>query len=69
LHAQGATPGGCVSTKRILLEDCHETLAGTGNGVGGHDETSEDTAVTWDGAPGNAFSAPTPGQVPATLLR
>jgi hypothetical protein len=29
--------------------------------MGGHDETSENTAVTWD----SAFTAPTPGQAPA----
>lgn len=66
IHAQAGKPGSGQSTKRILLEDNHETHGGTGNGQSGDDETSEDTSLTWDGPP---FTAPTPGQVPAALLR
>ena len=69
IHAQAGKPGGGVSTKRILLEDGHEIHGGTGNGPSGDDETSEDTSVTWDGTAANPFTAPTPGQVPAALLR
>jgi hypothetical protein len=67
---QGAAPGNNLSTKRLLLEDGHETHAGNGNGQSGDDETSEDIAITWDGgASSGAFGAPTPGAVPAALLR
>jgi len=69
IHAQPAAPGSGVSTKRIALEDGHETHGGTGNGPSGDDETSEDTSLTWDGTAANPFTAPTPGQVPAALLR
>ena len=63
---QAATPGsGGVSTKRMLLETGHETQNGAGNGVGGDDETSEQTGTTWDSS---AFSPATPGAVPAALL-
>jgi hypothetical protein len=48
---------------RLALEDGHE-LGGGGNGLVGHDETSEDTRATW--AQGD-FAAPTPGVVPAAL--
>jgi len=60
---QASTPGSGKSTKRLLLETGHETQNGTGNGVNGDDETSEQTGTTWD----TAFSAPTPGLVPAAL--
>jgi hypothetical protein len=69
IRAQPATPGNGLSTKRIALEDGHEIHSGTGNGPSGDDETSEDTAVTWDGATGNPFTAPTPGAVPSPLMR
>ena len=49
-----------MSTKRILAETGHETQAGTGNGLGGDDETSEDTRMTWD----STFTAATPGAAP-----
>ena len=39
------------------------------NGPGGDDETSEDTAMTWDGGTGHPFTAATPGDVPSQLLR
>jgi uncharacterized protein len=50
-------PGSGVSMKRILLEAGHEIQAGTGNGIDGHDETSEEIGTTWD----STYSAPTPG--------
>jgi hypothetical protein len=61
IASQASAPGSGTSTKRIALETGHETQAGTGNGIGGDDETSEDTRMTWD----TTFTAPTPGQVPA----
>ncbi|HEY4056709.1 MAG TPA: lamin tail domain-containing protein, partial [Kofleriaceae bacterium] len=63
LANQSAAPGANKSTKRIALEATFETHAGTGNGLDGDDETSENTAMTWD----TAFTAPTPGTVPAAL--
>jgi hypothetical protein len=63
IAAQPSTPAAGTSTKRVAAESGHETQAGTGNGLTGHDETSEDTAATWD----RTFSAPTPGQIAATL--
>ena len=61
IAAQPSAPGIGQSTKRVKREDNNETQAGVGNGITGHDETSENTAVTWD----SSFSAPTPGVVPA----
>lgn len=49
------------SYKRIALEGLAEAATG-GNGITGHDETSEQTSVTW--GQGLSFSAPTPGVVP-----
>ena len=64
LPAQTA-PGSTRSTKRLLPESAAtETWTG-GNGQGGHDETSEQTNVTWDSA---GYTAPTPGMVPASLV-
>lgn len=63
LAVQASTPASGKSTKRIALEAGHETATG-GNGLGGHDETSEDTAATWD----TTYTAPTPGTVPAALV-
>ncbi len=63
IAAQPAAPASGKSTKRIATEDGHETQAGTGNGITGHDETSEHTDATWD----TTFTAPTPGQVPPAL--
>lgn len=57
---QAAAPGTGKSTKRTALEDGHETQDGTGNGITGDDETSEDTSMTWD----TTFTAPTPGAIP-----
>jgi hypothetical protein len=62
---QASAPPTGKSTKRILPEGSHETHSGTGNGITGDDETSENTAVTWDSTA--AYSAPTPGAVPAGL--
>jgi hypothetical protein len=62
IAAQASAPGGGVSTKRILLETGHETQDGSGNGQSGDDETSENTAVTWD----TTFTAPTPGTSPVS---
>ena len=61
---QALAPGSGVSTKRITGEAGNETQAGTGNGLGGDDETSENTSATWD----TTYSAPTPGTVPSTVL-
>jgi hypothetical protein len=61
---QASAPGSARSTKRIMLEAGHEVQLGTGNGLTGDDETSEDTAVTWDAA----FTPPTPGVLPPGLL-
>ncbi|HEY4179431.1 MAG TPA: lamin tail domain-containing protein [Kofleriaceae bacterium] len=61
--AQSAAPAANKSTKRIGPEATYETHSGSGNGLDGDDETSENTAMTWD----TAFTAPTPGTVPATL--
>lgn len=60
---QLSTPGPGTSTKRILLEAGHEVQDGTGNGPAGDDETSENTAVTWD----TVFTPPSPGLVPPEL--
>ncbi len=43
------------STKRVLLEAMNEVETG-GNGIIGHDETSENIGVTWD----STFTPPTP---------
>jgi len=58
------TPALGKSTKRIALEGSHETQAGVGNGITGHDETSEATNLTWD----QTFSNPTPNAAPAAIL-
>jgi len=59
---QGSIPTQGTSTKRIALETGFE-ITGL-NGIDGDDETSENTAMTWD----STFTAPTPGAVPAGLL-
>jgi hypothetical protein len=61
IAAQPSAAGIGQSTKRIKREDGEETQTGGGNGITGHDETSEHTEVTWD----SSFSAPTPGVVPS----
>ncbi|MEZ4401636.1 MAG: lamin tail domain-containing protein [Kofleriaceae bacterium] len=61
-----SAPASARSTKRIALESAAvEVQAGAGNGVAGHDETSEQTNLTWDSA---GYTAPTPGQVPPALV-
>lgn len=54
---------GAGSYARIVFEDTFEIAEG-GNGLDGHDETSEDTHTTWEQDPA---TPPTPGEVPATL--
>ena len=51
------------SYARIVFEDVFEIAEG-GNGVAGHDETSEDTRTTWEQDPA---SSPTPGVVGESL--
>jgi uncharacterized protein len=65
MAVMGSTPASGKSTKRLALEAGHETQSGGGNGITGDDETSEDTAATWDSS---AFTNPTPGTVPAAVL-
>lgn len=48
------------SHKRLALEVGE--IAEGGNGLLGHDETTEDISITWDGS-GIAFTPPTPGVV------
>ncbi len=60
-----AAPAMARSTKRLALESAATETQSGGNGLGGHDETSEQTGVTWDSA---AYTAPTPGTVPAALM-
>jgi hypothetical protein len=67
ITAQASAPAAGKSTKRIMLDTGHENQLGTGNGIDGCDETSEDTGTTWDSTA--SFSAATPGQVPAVLLQ
>ncbi len=62
----GLAPSG-QSHKRLALEAGFETQDGTGNGLTGHDETSESLASTWDGAA--TFSNADPGTVPAALTQ
>ena len=61
---QASAPNAGASTKRIALETGFEVQTGAGNGIAGDDETSENTASTWD----TTFTAPTPGTLPAGLL-
>ena len=61
---QASAPNTGSSTKRIALETGFEVQTGAGNGIAGDDETSENTASTWD----TTFTAPTPGTLPAGLL-
>jgi uncharacterized repeat protein (TIGR01451 family) len=53
----GSFPAAALSLKRIALEGANETSVG-GNGITGHDETSENVFATWDF--GN-YTAPNPG--------
>lgn len=53
-------PGSALSIKRIGLEAGHEVQTGSGNGLTGDDETSEQIGTTWD----SVYTAPTPGSTP-----
>ncbi len=64
LAAQATTPASGKSTQRIALETGYETQTGAGNGLYGDDETSENSAMTWD----TTYSVPTPGTIPTGLL-
>lgn len=59
-----SAPAASRSTKRLALESAATETQTGGNGVSGHDETSEQTGTTWDTA---AYTVPTPGMVPAAL--
>ena len=59
---QSRAPAGGTSTKRIAPKAGH-VIRGLSNGLTGDDETSEMTSATWDAA----FTAPTPGSVPAAI--
>jgi len=53
--------------KRVAFETGSEVDTG-GNGIGGHDETSEQLRTTWDSAAlPTGYTAATPGTVPASL--
>lgn len=67
LPAQASAAPTGKSTKRIALEGSSESHPGTGNGLTGDDETSEDTTITWDTTA--TFTAPTPGTVPTQLMQ
>lgn len=58
-------PGFGFSANRIAFEGANETSSG-GNGITGHDETTENINVTWDG--GSTFGGPTPGDIPQNLV-
>jgi hypothetical protein len=55
---QLADPGSGFSTKRVILEGANEFNSG-GNGITGHDETTENILVTWD----TLYVPPDPGVV------
>lgn len=55
----GSFPSNAQSLNRIALEGEHELAAG-GNGLTGHDETSENILATWDFG---TFAAPNPGVI------
>ncbi|MCW5805774.1 MAG: lamin tail domain-containing protein [Deltaproteobacteria bacterium] len=61
IPAQAAAPASGKSTKRVRFPAGHQLATGTGNGLDGTDETSENTAATWD----TAFTNPTPGALPS----
>jgi hypothetical protein len=63
---ESATPVG-RSYKRIALEGPHILRSG-GNGITGHDETSEDIRRTWDNQQDpDGYTPPTPGEIPDSL--
>jgi hypothetical protein len=55
---QPSDPGFGFSTKRVILEGANEVNTG-GNGITGHDETTENIIVTWD----TLYVPPDPGVV------
>ena len=60
------TPVG-TSYKRVALEGAHIRRSG-GNGITGHDETSEDIRRTWDNQQDpEGYTPPTPGEIPQSL--
>lgn len=63
LAPQATAPASGKSTKRVAQEGSFQS-GSAGNGVTGADETSENTAQTWD----TTYSVPTPGAVPAGLM-
>jgi hypothetical protein len=63
LSPQATSPAAGKSTKRTAKETGFQS-GSTGNGVTGADETSENTAMTWD----TAYSVPTPGTVPTGVM-
>jgi hypothetical protein len=65
IASQSSAPGSTLSTKRIALESASTEAQTGGNGILGQDETSEQTQMTWDSG---AYTAPTPGAVPTSLL-
>jgi hypothetical protein len=68
LQTMESATTGSNTYKRVLLETTHETQAGTGNGITGDDESSEQTRTTWDSQASAAnYSLGTPGTVPASI--
>jgi len=63
LAPQATTPASGKSTKRLAPEAGFQS-GSAGNGVTGADETTENTAQTWD----TTYSLPTPGAVPTGLM-
>lgn len=63
LAPQATAPASGKSTKRLAQEGGFQS-GSAGNGVTGADETTENTAQTWD----TTYSLPTPGAVPAGLM-
>ena len=56
--AVAGDPGAGTSAQRILLEAGFETQGGSGNGITGHDETTELITTTWSSPPGAPTSPP-----------
>lgn len=62
MPVMGPAAGSGFSHKRIAHEAGHE-VEGNGNGITGHDETTEDISITFDGGD-VPYSAPDPGLWP-----
>jgi hypothetical protein len=60
MPVMSAAAGSGFSHKRIALEGTNENQGGGGNGITGHDETTENILVSFDGG-ANPFTAPDPG--------